>query len=276
LIIFWKDERSHGLHFIPLLYALQNGLNHGLSKENLKKFQISCKFMQLLWMKIINYCSEFFALFVIGIVLLTIYIRQDYNFHFIPVLIIYLLAIFVTIKTLSSICLSICMGYSLMFYLRLRFQQITKQFERITNKNLNSLEALIRAQNTLTVMTKDCDKVCSKLLGVFYFYAPFIVNLLLVISIYGNSLIYVRFVFAIYAVFTVIGLYLCAYTPAQVSTEAHRCYNTINSINTSYKIPLQTKLKVRSFLGHIRNSFENFVSALILRFILIDKYSVYI
>ncbi len=276
IFFFWKDERSHGLHFIPILYALQNGLNHGLSKENLRKFQINCKFMQLLWMKIINYCSGFFILFVAGIVLTTIYIRQDYNFHFIPILVLYLLVIFVTIKTLSSICLSVCMGCWLWFYLRLRFRQITKQFERITNKNLNSLEALIRAHNTVTVMTKDCDKTWSKLLGVFYFYAPFIVNLLLVISIYGNSLIYVRFEFAILAVFTVIGLYLCAYTPAQVSTEAHRCYNTINSINARNKIPLQTKLKVRSFLGHIRNSFENFVFALILRFILIDKYSVYI
>ncbi len=136
------------------------------------------------------------------------------------------------------------MGCSLWFYLRLRFQQITKQFESITNKNLNSLEALIRAHNTVTVMTKDFDKACSKFLGVFYFYAPFSVNLVLVIAIYGNSLIYVRFVFAILTVFTIIALYLCAYIPAQISTEAHRCYNTINSINARYQMPLMTKLKV--------------------------------
>ncbi len=189
-------------------------------------------------------CSGFFILFVTGIVLITIYFRQDYNFHFIPISVFYLFVIFVAIKTISSICLSICMGCWLWFYLRLRFQQITKQFERITNTNLNSLESLIRAHNTVTVMTKDCDKTYSKLLGVFYFYAPFIVNLLLVTSIYGNSLIYVRFLFAIHAVIAVIGLYLCAYIPAQVSTEAHRCYNTINSINARYKIPLQIKLKV--------------------------------
>jgi hypothetical protein len=195
-------------------------------------------------MKIINYGSGFLVLFVFAIVLLTVYIRQDYNFYLIPILVFYLVAFFVTIKTLSAICLSICMGCSVCFYLRLRFQQITKQFERVKNKNLNSLEALIRAHNTVTVMTKDCDKVFNKLLGVFYFYAPFIVNLLLVISIYGNSLIYVRCVITILAVFTVIGLYLCAYIPAELSTEAHRCYNTINSINARNKIPLMTKLKV--------------------------------
>ncbi len=227
-------------------------------------------------MKIIYYSLDFLVLSILAIVLLTIYIRQDYNFYFIPILIFYLTAIFVTIKTLSSIAFSVCMGCSLCIYLRLRFQQITKQFERITNKNLNSLEALIRAHNTVTVITKDCDKVLSKFLGVFYFYALFVVNLLLVILIYGNSLIYVRFVIAILTAFTIIGLYLCAYIPSQVSTEAHRCYNTINSIIAKYQIPLQTKLKVRSFLGHIRNSFKSFVFALILTFIFIVKHSVYI
>jgi hypothetical protein len=232
--------------------------------------------MHLLWMKIINYSVAFIVSSILTIVSLIIYIRQDYNFYFIPILVFYLSVIFVTIKTLSSITFSICMTCSLYIYLRLRFQQITKQFEGITNKNLNSLEALIRAHNTVTVMTKDCDKICSKLLGVFYFYAPFVVNILLVILIYGNSLIYVRFVIAILVVFTIIGIYLCAYIPSQVSTEAHRCYDTINSINARYQIPLQTKLKVRSFLGHIKNSFKSFVFALILTFIFIVKHSVYI
>ncbi len=227
-------------------------------------------------MKIINYGSDFVVIFVFGIALLTIYIRQDYNFYFIPVLVFYLLIVFVTIKTLSSLTFSVCMGCSLFFYLRLRFQQITKQFEKITNKNVNSLEALIRDHNTVTVMTKGCDKTFSKLLGVFYFYAPLNVNFFLVTSIYGNSLIYWRIGITILAVFTVIGLYLCAYIPAQVSTEAHRFYSTINSINVRYQIPLKTKLKVRSFLGHIRNSFKNFVFVLILTFVFIAKYSVYI
>ncbi len=46
-------------------------------------------------------------------------------------------------------------------------------------------------------------------------------------------------------IFTSIGMYLLSYIPTQVSTEAHRCYNTINSINTRNKILLQTKLKIR-------------------------------
>jgi hypothetical protein len=71
--------------------------------------------MQLLWMKIINYCSDFVVLFVFGIVLLTIYIRQDYNFYFIPILVFYFVGIFVTIKTLGPITLSIYMICSHVF-----------------------------------------------------------------------------------------------------------------------------------------------------------------
>jgi hypothetical protein len=139
----------------------------------------------------------------------------------------------------------------------MRFQQINQQFirieedsrrrkiKRITKKNLNSLEALIKAHNEVTVMVKDCNLLFSKLLGVYRLYARFIVNLLLFISIYGKSLIYARIVASVLAVFTIIGLYLVSYLPAKVSTEAHRCYNTINSINARNKIPVMARLKVR-------------------------------
>jgi hypothetical protein len=96
-------------------------------------------------------------------------------------------------------------------------------------------------------MFKDCDLLFSKILGVTYFYSRFLVNLLLFISIYGNSLIYTRIIASVLAVFTTIGMYLLLYMPAKVSTEAHRCFNTTNSINVRNKIPIPTKLKVRLF-----------------------------
>jgi hypothetical protein len=49
------------------------------------------------------------------------------------------------------------------------------------------------------------------------------------------------------AMVSFIGVYFGTYTPTQVSTEAHRCYNTINSINARYQMQLQTKLMVRLF-----------------------------
>jgi hypothetical protein len=135
--------------------------------------------------------------------------------------------------------------YATALYLRMRFQQITKQFEGISAKNLNSLQSLIREHNRITVMTKDMDIFFSKIFAIFYFYAPLVINLLLCISIYGKSSIYWRSVFLIIAIFISIGTYLLSYIPTQVSTEAHRCYNTINSINARNIIQLQTKFKVR-------------------------------
>ncbi len=145
-------------------------------------------------------------------------------------------------------------------YLTMRYQQINQQFKTITNKNLNTLEAMIRAHNEVTVMLEDCDLLFSKILGVYYLYVRFLVNLLLFISIYGNSLICARIMTSVLAIFTVIGLYLLSYLPAKESTEVHRCYNTINSISARNKITIQTKLKVRLFFKIIlKIGFENFV-----------------
>ncbi len=147
----------------------------------------------------------------------------------------------------SMFTLGVVITYATALYLRMRFQQINKQFEGISAKNLNSLQSLIRDHNRVTVMTKDCDIFFSKGLAIYYFYAPVIVNLLLCISIYGESSIYTRSLFSLLAVFMSIGMFLLSYIPTQVSTEAHRSYNTINSINARNEIQLQTKLKVRLY-----------------------------
>ncbi len=140
--------------------------------------------------------------------------------------------------------LKVVVIYATALYLRMRFQQITKQFEKISAKNLNSLESLIRDQNRVSVMTKDCDIFFSKFFAIVYFYVPVLINLHICTSIYGNS-IYMRSLFTMLAISLSFGVYLLSYNPTQVLTEAHRCYNTINSINARNKIQLQTKLKVR-------------------------------
>jgi hypothetical protein len=238
-------ERNHRLNCIELLYRLRNGLNHGLSKENLRKFQIKCKFCQLFWMKFSYLFMNSILMSTIAIIYLIVYIRQDHNFYFVIVLIFLLFASYVTVEMVSVMTVGVVVIYCTALYLRLRFQQINKQFQRISTKNLKSLQSLIRDHNRVTVMTKDCDILFSKFFGVLYFYTPFVVNLVLYISIYGNSSIYIRSLLSILAFFTSIGMYLLSYIPTQVSTEAHRSYNTINSINARNKIQLQTKLKVR-------------------------------
>ncbi len=190
-----------------------------------------------------------------GVIYLILYILKDDKFYFLLILFCFLYSVYVTIKIGIIITSTVFMANSTSLYLKLRFQQINQQFKRITNKNLNSLEALIKAHNRVTVMVKDCDLLISKLYGAYYFYAPFLVNILLFITIYGNSVIYTRVIAGVLAIFTIIGLYLLSYMPAQVSTEAHRCYKTINTINARYQIPLMTKLKVRSFLAQFEIMF---------------------
>jgi len=242
---FEKVERNHSLNFLDPLYKLLNGVNHGLSKENLRKYQLKCKFWQLFWMKLVYISGILIVVKPITIIYSIIYIRQDYNFYFIILLMFFILASYLIVEVASIMSLGVIVMYCIALYLRLRFQQITKQLQGITAKNLKSLQPLIREHNRVSLLTKDCDLVISKFFGVFYFYAPFIVNLLLCITIYGKSLVYIRSMTAILAIFTSIGMYLLSYIPTQVSTEAHRCYNTINSINARYRMQLQTRFKVR-------------------------------
>ncbi len=196
-------------------------------------------------MKFVNYFIISICITALAIIYLIIYISQDYNFYLIILLLNFVVGSYVGVEFVSTFTLGTVSFYAITLYLRMRFQQITKQFEGISAKNMDSLQSLIRDHNRVTVMTKDCDIFFSKHLAIYYFYEPLIINLMLCISIYGKSSIYIRSLFSIIAIFTSISMYLLSYTPTQVSTEAHRCYNTINSINARNKIQLQTKLKVR-------------------------------
>ncbi len=163
----------------------------------------------------------------------------------------FLLAAYAIVKIVSIMSLAVLFIYCTALCLKLNFQQITKQFERITAKNLKLFQPLVREHNRVTLMTKDCDIVFRKFFGFLYFYAPVIVNLLLCTTIYGESSIYMRAITAMLAILTSIGMYLLSYIPTQVSTEAHRCYNTINSINARYQMELQTRFKVSFVLNNL-------------------------
>jgi hypothetical protein len=197
--------------------------------------------------KIFIYGGSFTFISGLAIIYLIIYFSQEDRFYLLTILFHYSIGVYVALKTVSVLSLTgfmLCLTFE---YLTMRYKQINQQFKRITNNNLNSLEAIIKAHNEVTVMLKDCDLLFSKIFGVHYFYSRFLVNLLLFISIYGNSLIYARVIASVLAVITTISMYLMSYMPAKVSTEANRCYNTINSINARNKIPIPTKLKVKLF-----------------------------
>jgi hypothetical protein len=179
--------------------------------------------MQLLFMKIIIYGVNIIYIPGLTIIYMIAYFSQEDRFYFLTILFYYSIGVYVALKVLSPLCLSIFMGYSTFEYLIMRYKQINQEFKSITNGDLNSLEALIKAHNEVTLMLKNCDLLFSKLLGVAYFYNRFLINILLFISIYGNSLIYARIISSVFAVFMIIGMYIMFYMPAKVWTETYRC-----------------------------------------------------
>ncbi len=176
-------------------------------------------------MKFMNPLTDFILITALATFYLYIYISQVYDYYFVILVMFFLLAAYVIIKIVPMYSLGTVIVYCTALYLRLNFEQITKQFQRISAKNFNSLQSLIREHNRVSVMTRDCDICFSKIIGVPYFYTPFIVNLLLCVTIYGKSSIYMRSITSMLAIFTSIGIYLISYIPTQMSTEAHRCYN---------------------------------------------------
>jgi hypothetical protein len=158
-------------------------------------------------MKFMNPLTEFISITAVAVVLLYVYISQVYDYYFIILVMFFLLSIYIIVKIVPTYSMGVLIIYCAALYLKLRFQQITKEFQRISAKNLDSLQSLIREHNRVTLMTRDCDIAFNKFLGVAYFYTPFIVNLLLCITIYGKSSLYIRIIAALLAIFTSIGMY---------------------------------------------------------------------
>ncbi len=137
-----KVERYHRMDFIEPMFALQNGLNHGLSNENLRKFQMKLKFWQLFWMKFVYYLGISLMIPIVATILLITYIRQDYNYYLIILLLFFVWTCYMGADLISITTLGIVIIYGTALYLRMRFQQITKQFNEISAKNLNSIQSL--------------------------------------------------------------------------------------------------------------------------------------
>ncbi len=68
-----KVERSHGLNFTDSLHTLLVGLNHGLSKDNLRKYKLKCKLWQLFWLKFMYFSTVAVMITTIAIILLIVY-----------------------------------------------------------------------------------------------------------------------------------------------------------------------------------------------------------
>jgi hypothetical protein len=237
-------ERQNSLHFIQYFVGLQNGSNHGLSAKSLRKFQIRSKLMEIILTKIFYFGLNFALLTAYGTYLMIAYILKDYNYYFVINLFWWSLSVYIITRIVSIIIINVFICYLIVYYLKLSFQQITEQFGKLSANNLKYLTGLMRSHDRMTKITKKCNTVLGKLMAMVYFHGTVVVNLTLLTIIYGNSNQYFKLVYEMLVIFTIISMCLVTYTASQVSTEAHRCYKSINSINVKNEIPTPIKLKV--------------------------------
>jgi hypothetical protein len=131
----------------------------------------------------------------------------------------YLIAVF----TIRKISLIITIGGvaedSTIYYLKLRFQRLNNQFDRIWANNLISLNQLIIAHNRVPIITKDCNTFFTILFAIVYFNDPLLMNLAIFTIVNGNLMTYIKIIGSILIILCVIGLYLITCLLAQLSTE---------------------------------------------------------
>jgi hypothetical protein len=172
------------------------------------------------------------------------YTSQQYNYNLLILLIWYLIYSFWAYSEFPAMMTWASGYYITIYYLTLRFKQISLQLKQIQNKNFIYLLELIASHNMLTICTEKYNILFSFALFVMYVIGIIGINLMIYLSIYGNLHIILRFLIISISIFDSIFLFSLTYTSAMLTTEAHKVYNTINSIFVRYKLPLIIKLKV--------------------------------
>ncbi len=237
------------------MYALQNDLNHCLSTENLKKVKIVSKLSEILILKVIRIsCNALFGI-VFGFYCIIAYVKQDYEYSLILLLIWFLILMLWVLNITAILSFSYSILFFAVYYMKLRFKQLITC--KILTYRISHLNDLMRAHNSLTIMTNNYNKFFNYLMATNHYITTIEFNLLVFITVYGNGNIYFRLANAVLAVFTVILMNLVAYTSSNLSKEAHRLYFTINSLNVSRKLTLNLKWKVRYIFDE--NFFNSFL-----------------
>ncbi len=104
--------------------------------------------------------------------------------------------------------MSIIAGYYItIYYLTLRFNQISLQLKQIQSNNFIHLLKLISVHNILSVCTEKCDILFSLFMCIMYFIVTVAVNLMIYLSIYGNLDIILRLTIINVSIFSSIFLF---------------------------------------------------------------------
>jgi len=240
-------ERDRKLYFIHILNALQNDSNHCLSSEKLRKLKINCKIDQIFCFKFAYLFVVLFYALMIAIFSTTVYMSQENNYSLILLIIWFVLSV-VWISKISRVALTTLLTFYLItFYLKLRFQQISEQFtKKLSDEKSRTILGSIHIHNRVTVITDQCNQFFRYILAILYFFGTVFINVMLCVAIIGHSQIYLRFILINIVTVTIFINYSTISSCAKLSTEAHLCYNTVNSIAVKTKLSLFTQLKVKT------------------------------
>ena len=120
--IYIKGENKQELYFVHHLFALKNNLNHCLSATNLRKIQILSKFTVSVVFKLLRFNATLTFGIVCGIYLLMAYIKQDYNYSLILMIIWFLIIMLEVWNITSILAFTYGITFLVIYYLKLRFK----------------------------------------------------------------------------------------------------------------------------------------------------------
>jgi hypothetical protein len=172
------------------------------------------------------------------------YTSQEYNYSLFIFTIWGLISAFIAYFEYSALAASVMASYVTIYYLTLRFNQISLELKQIEKKRFMRLLELIEEHNILSVYTKKCNIWFSLAMGVIYLLMTVAINLSIYLSIYGNLSKTLRLGMMNSSILILIIMLLMTYTSGKLSTEAHKAYKTINSTFVRINFPLFIKLKV--------------------------------
>ena len=204
------------------------------------------KILDIINLKLIRYSCPFIFSIPFGVLCLMAYFKNEYYFS-ILLLLFWFIMLLIWSSFVSSI---ICFSYGLLFfsvyYLKLRFSQLT------FSGKIHSLEALIESHNRLTLMTNEYNLFFRILMAINHYIYSVTAVLLYYTFFYSEGIFLYRLANLFVAIFGTFLIYLVTKSSASLSAEAHRLYKSMNSNYLLHTLSIKMKLKV-SF----ENSFFN-------------------
>ena len=230
--------------FIKLINMRMDS-DHGLTEKNLRKLSMMSKLIETINFKLMLFsCTSLFTAVYLLFAIIA-YLRQDFPIPLIS-LVFWTIVMSIAGKEWSAI---IVFTYSMVFYytyyLSLRYRQLLQTLRLTPIIGFDQMvKVIIRKHVNLTKMTRDSNVFFSKIILVNHVISTITENLLCYIFLYGRGIIYFRLANACVAIFGFTLMLVITRVSATLSSDAHRFYNPVNSLNTQISCNTKDRLKV--------------------------------